>query len=262
MNSLSDIAKHAAKAAGGSALSYYGTSPAVTIKNDGSPVTAADRAAHLTIMDLLQSTQIPVVSEEGSDLLLDAERYWLVDPLDGTKNFLAQDGEFTINIALIEAGSPVLGVVHVPAQDELFGGRRGGCAWGESRGIRTEYPAGNGRSTKLRLAASRFHEHPDVAHFAEENDVDETFRIGSALKYCRLAQSQVDVCPRLVGCSEWDTAAGQAVLEAAGGSVIDWHTLRPLRYGKANRRNPRLISFRAPYELSDFKLKHYDPELL
>lgn len=112
------------------------------------------------------------------------------------------------------------------------------------------------------MAVSRFHDHPDVDVFAVSNQIKERVAIGSALKYGRLAAAEVDVFPRLVGSSEWDTAAGQAILETAEGRALGWHTGEALRYGKQKRRNPRLIAFRQPYRLSDFKLQHYKQELL
>jgi len=112
------------------------------------------------------------------------------------------------------------------------------------------------------MAVSRFHDHPDVYIFATENGVTKRVAIGSALKYGLLAAGEIDIFPRLVGSSEWDTAAGQAVLEAAGGQVLDWHTGKPLVYGKPRRRNPRLLALRVPYSLEEFHLKDYESELL
>jgi 3'(2'), 5'-bisphosphate nucleotidase len=112
------------------------------------------------------------------------------------------------------------------------------------------------------MAVSRFHDHPDVDLFASQNGIKERVAIGSALKYGVLAAGVVDVFPRLVGSSEWDTAAGQAVLEAAGGQVLDWHTGEALVYGKPRRRNPRLLTLRAPYRQEEFQLKEYESELL
>jgi len=256
-----DIAVDAARRAGEAILSFYGGGAGLDYKEDGSPITQADRAAHAVIAACLRCTGLPVVSEEGSDLHLEARRYWLVDPLDGTKDFLARNGEFTVNIALVDAGAPVLGVVYAPAGDELFAGVPGSGAWYARNGVRTDCTA-VGKSRSVRVAVSRFHDSPEVDFFAEANGVGERVAIGSALKYGRLAQGTVDVFPRLVGSSEWDTAAGQAVLEAAGGQVLDWHSGQPLRYGKQGRRNQRLLALRAPYQYGDFALKQYGPELL
>jgi 3'(2'), 5'-bisphosphate nucleotidase len=192
---------------------------------------------------------------------MEAQRYWLIDPLDGTKDFLVGNDEFTVNIALIEQQRPVLGVVFAPAIDELYVGVLKLGAWSDIAGVCSSCVAA-GKSAHIRMAVSRFHDHPDVDIFAASNAINERLSIGSSLKYARLASGDVDVFPRLVGSSEWDTAAGQAVLEAAGGNVFDWHTGEPLRYGKANRRNPRLLALRAPYLFADFTLKYYEQELL
>lgn len=255
------LAADAAREAGNVILGFYHRDLPVERKDNGSPLTLADRAAHQIISARLEATGVPVVSEEGGSLHLDARRYWLVDPLDGTKDFLAGNDEFTVNIALVEAQEPVLGIVYAPALDELYAGELGKTSWYAKAGARTECIA-NGQAPCLRMAVSRFHDHPDVEMFAQANSVCSRVPMGSALKYGRLALGDVDVFPRLVGSSEWDTAAGQAVLEAAGGRVLDWHTGESLRYGKEKRRNPRLLALRAPYRFADFKLKQYGPELL
>ena len=113
-----------------------------------------------------------------------------------------------------------------------------------------------------RMAVSRFHGHPDVDVFAVANGISKRVAIGSALKYGRLATAEVDVFPRLVDSSEWSTAAGQAVLEGAGGQVLDWHTGQALCYGEPRRHNPRLLSIRAPYNFTDFQLHNYEPRIL
>lgn len=189
---------------------------------------------------------------------MDAKRYWLVDPLDGTKDFIAANDEFTVNVALIDEGRPVLGVVFSPALGEMYAGQPGIGFWCEKAGVRTDcQPAG--KTATCRMAVSRIHDHPDADVFAEANGIGNRVAIGSALKYGRLATAEVDVFPRLVGSSEWDTAAGQAALEGAGGQVLDWHTGQALFYEKPRRRNPRLLSIRSPYRYADFQLKFYEP---
>lgn len=261
MDKRLELALEAARVAGLAIMSYYPQTLSVQFKQDGSPLTLADQAAHRVITDRLTSSGLVVVSEEGEDLCLAAERYWLVDPLDGTKDFLAGNGEFTVNIALVDQGRPVLGVVFAPAIDSLYWGARGMGAWRIREGGETALSAYE-RSDSLRMAASRFHDHPDVDVFANRNGITERVAVGSALKYGLLAAGEVDVFPRLVGSSEWDTAAGQAVLEAAGGRVLDWHSGEALTYGKPRRRNPRLLALRAPYRREEFKLLEYESELL
>lgn len=254
---LLELAISAARHAGSVILGHYCRGDEIKIKGDGSPLTLADQAAHKAIAVMLGDSDIPVVSEEGDDLLMDARRYWLVDPLDGTKDFIAANDEFTVNVALIDKGRPVLGVVFAPALLELYAGQPGIGSWCEKAGIRTDcQPVG--KTAAYRMAVSRFHDHPDVDIFAAANSIGNRVAIGSALKYGRLATAEVDVFPRLVGSSEWDTAAGQAVLEGAGGQVLDWHTGQALCYGKPRRRNPRLLSIRAPYTYTDFQLQYYE----
>jgi 3'(2'), 5'-bisphosphate nucleotidase len=255
------LAIAAVKLAGRSILIHYQHALTVEYKQDGSPLTLADQASHRDVMHHLAGSGLVVVSEEGEDLHLDAERYWLVDPLDGTKDFLAGNGEFTVNIALVEKGLPVLGVVYAPAIDELYWGAEHMGAW-RLRNGRTTALVPQTQAPALRMAVSRFHDHPDVDVFIAQNGIGQRVAIGSALKYCLLAAAEVDVFPRLVGSSEWDTAAGQAVLEAAGGQVLDWHTGKALQYGKPRRRNPRLLALRAPYFRDEFNLKDYERELL
>ncbi len=254
---LLELAIVAARYAGDVILGYYRRVDEIELKDDGSPLTLADRAAHNAIAAVLQDSGIPMVSEEGDDLLMDIPRYWLVDPLDGTKDFIAANDEFTVNVALIEGGRPVLGVVFAPALRELYAGQSGIGSWCEKAGIRTDCRQME-KPVTCRMAVSRFHDHPDVEVFAVANGIESRVPIGSALKYGLLAVAQVDVFPRLVGSSEWDTAAGQAVLEGVGGQILDWSTGQALCYGKPRRRNPRLLSFRAPYDITDFRLQHYE----
>ncbi len=261
MDKLLKLAIGAAQLAGRSILMHYRQTLTVEYKQDGSPLTLADQAAHHDIMHQLAGSGVVVVSEEAEDLHLDAERYWLVDPLDGTKDFLAGNGEFTVNIALVEQGLPVLGVVFAPAIGELYWGTERMGAWRLSDGKVTALLP-QPQAPTFRMAVSRFHDHPDVDEFVAQNGIEQRVAIGSALKYGLLAAAEVDVFPRLTGSSEWDTAAGQAVLEAAGGRVLDWQTGKALQYGKPRRRNPRLLAFRAPYCRDEFKLKEYETELL
>lgn len=240
-------------------MAHYGQPLRIKQKSDGSPLTLVDKLSHDAICKHLALSGLKVVSEEGDDC--EASRYWLIDPLDGTKDFLAGTDEFTINIALIDNKQPVLGVVFAPAANHLYWGGQGFQAWrlkNEISTLLTPKP----KSRAYRMAVSRFHDHPDVDLFARQNGVVHRVAIGSALKYCLLAAATIDIFPRLVGSSEWDSAAGQAILEGAGGRVLDWNTGKSLTYGKMYRRNPRLLCFRAPYDFSEFKLIRYKDGLL
>lgn len=261
MDKLLKLALEASRLSGSAILSHYQQPLSVEHKQDGSPLTLADQAAHQVIVRHLSHSGLTIVSEEGEDLHLGAERYWLVDPLDGTKDFLAGNGEFTVNIAVVDQGQPVLGVIFAPALGDLYWGAKDLGAWRVRDGAETALLP-QVQSPACRMAVSRFHDHPDVEVFAAQNGIEQRVAIGSALKYGLLAAAEVDVFPRLVGSSEWDTAAGQAILEAAGGQVLDWHTGKALHYCKPRRRNPRLLALRTPYRKEAFKLKEYESELL
>jgi 3'(2'), 5'-bisphosphate nucleotidase len=261
VNKLLDLALEASQLAGAKILECYDAPSSVELKFDGSPLTNADKIAHEVILNCLIRSGFPIISEEGDDLKLITEQYWLVDPLDGTKDFLVGNDEFTVNIAFIDKARPVLGVVFAPAIGDMYWGGKGIGVWRAKNGVKISLNSHH-QSRTCRMAVSRFHDHPDVDSFALDNGITYRVAIGSALKYCLLAAAEVDVYPRFVGCSEWDTAAGQAILEAAGGALIDWRTGVALKYGKLGRRNPRLLAFRSPYSKESFKLQNYKSELL
>lgn len=219
--------------AGNAILPYWRADVAVQSKADDSPVTAADLAAHQVIVDGLQALapQIPVLSEEDCNIPLAErqgwQRWWLVDPLDGTKEFIAGSEEFTVNIALIENGEVVFGVVTMPTNGRAYFGGRGLGAWrAEADGqvvaiqVRNTPPA-DGRFT---VVASRRHSSPEqealLAGLGAAVGELELANIGSSLKFCLLAEGSADCYPRLAPTSQWDTAAAQGVLEGAGGEVI------------------------------------------
>jgi 3'(2'), 5'-bisphosphate nucleotidase len=237
-----------ARRAGDAIMAVYAGDHAVEFKDDQSPLTAADRAAHEVIVAGLKdmSPDIPILSEEGKDVPFTERqhwsRFWLVDPLDGTKEFIKRNGEFTVNIALIERGAAVAGVVYVPAQDRLYAGVTGVGAF-----VR----AGDGVSAPicvrpadpeagLTVVMSRSHPSPDLDEYLEGIRVAEALSVGSSLKLCVVAEGKADLYPRLGPTMEWDTAAGQAVVEAAGGRVLTVAG-EPLRYNKENLLNPHFI---------------------
>ncbi|MBJ9978243.1 3'(2'),5'-bisphosphate nucleotidase CysQ [Pseudomonas sp. S75] len=223
-----------AQRAGQAILPFWRTDLAVTSKADDSPVTAADLAAHRVIANGLQglAPQIPVLSEEDCDIDQATRegwtRWWLVDPLDGTKEFIAGSEEFTVNIALIDAGQVVFGVVATPTDGRCyFGGRELGAwqltAGGLIRAIHVrDAPSAGGRFT---VVASRRHSSPEqealLGGLGAELGELELASVGSSLKFCLLAEGAADLYPRLAPTSQWDTAAAQGVLEGAGGEVIE-----------------------------------------
>lgn len=227
-----------AREAAAAILEVYEGAFDVERKADASPLTAADLAAHRCIVAGLArlAPEIPVLSEEAAEETQTAERrswskLWLVDPLDGTREFVKRNGEFTVNIALIDEGAPVFGVIQAPVTGQLWHAQQGRGAFrrdGDAElriGVRT--PA----TAPLRVAASRSHRDPRTEALMSRIGEVETIGLGSSLKFCRLAEGGMDVYPRFGPTSEWDTAAGQCILEAAGGRVIDPRG-RPLRYNQ------------------------------
>lgn len=228
-------------------LRIYQSDFTVSYKADESPITAADTAAHDIIVLGLRgiSHDIPILSEEGSDIPWDERkhwrRFWLVDPIDGTKDFTQRTGEFTVNIALIEDGEPVLGVVTAPALKEAYWGVKGEGAHKRDRSGKVHrIEVAEPRSVK-RVVASKNHLNPETRKFIEKLGKHELVQAGSSLKFCRIAEGHADIYPRLGPTCEWDTGAAQAVLMAAGGKV---ETLegRPLRYGKEDVLNPHFVA--------------------
>jgi 3'(2'), 5'-bisphosphate nucleotidase len=222
---------------------------AIERKGDASPVTAADRLAEGIITEglLLATPDLPVVAEEAfaeGHVPAVAERFWLVDPLDGTREFAAGRDEYVVCIALIEAGRPVLGVLAAPAQARLYAGIVGEGAWVEEAGARRPIQARRPPAGGLHVLDSRSHrDDAATGNFCRNLLITETTRMGSALKFAWIAEGRADVMPRLSsGIMEWDTAAGQAVLEAAGGQVLDAQG-RPLAYGKPGYRNPGFVAW-------------------
>ena len=226
-----------AREAAAAILAVYENAFEVGHKSDASPLTAADLAAHHCIVEGLErlTPDWPVLSEEAADIPWETrrhwQRYWLVDPLDGTREFVKRNGEFTVNIALIEAGVAVFGVVLAPVGGALWHGVVGGPAYrrdGEADVLlRTRAPA----TGTLRVAASRSHRDARTEALLARMGDAETVGLGSSLKFCRIADGTLDVYPRFGPTSEWDTAAAQCVLEAAGGVVIAPDG-RPFRYNQ------------------------------
>lgn len=243
-----------ARRAGRAIMDVYGSDFDVETKDDASPVTAADGAAEAIILaDLARLTpDIPVVAEEqaaaGNIPEVGDGPFWLVDPLDGTKEFVSRNGEFTVNIGLVVARRPVLGVVYAPALDQMYAGHglgNGGAGtafreWGASarQPITCRRPPTEG----LTVLSSRNHGTPqDLDAFLAGERVAQAVTAGSSLKFCRLAEGAADLYPRFGPTSEWDTCAAHAVVEAAGGCVT---TLDggPFLYGKPGFRNPGFVA--------------------
>jgi 3'(2'), 5'-bisphosphate nucleotidase len=243
---LDDIAA-IATAAAQRILEIYNGPFDVELKGDQSPLTQADRAAHELIVARLVvlTPDIPVLSEESVKIDYATRagwtRFWLVDPLDGTREFIKRNGEFTVNIALIENGAPVLGVVQAPVTGVLYLGVKGMGAWKVENGQRHPIRVRDYRGGRATVVASRSHRGEAVDRFlarleAREGAYD-TASLGSSLKLCMVAEGAADIYPRLGLTSEWDTAAAHCVVEAAGGQVVNLEG-RPLAYNKPDILNP------------------------
>jgi len=246
---LIDEIRDLARRAGDVILDFYRTDFEIRRKDDASPVTEADEAAERVILPALRALTpgVPVIAEEeaaaGRIESISGDYFWLVDPLDGTKEFIAGNDEFTVNIALIHTVRPVLGVVYAPALDAMYAGTGPGTADLETRGaarraiVARAVPEGGAV-----MISSRSHGDPNsLAELTESLHVASHRITGSSLKFCLVAEGEADMYPRYGPTSEWDTAAGDAVLRAAGGSV---RTLdgADLFYGKVKFRNPRFIA--------------------
>lgn len=240
LDKVLDIAKKASSAI----MDVYAEQEVgVKTKGDNSPLTMADINSHHIIKAGLETiSDIPVLSEE--DVVPYARRkdwtqLWLVDPLDGTKDFLARNGMFTVNIALVKDYSPVLGVIAIPATGEMYWAEAGKGAYrnGERIYNRSE-------RTQLIGSDSNFHSTQETMDFYGQHGVEEIQRYGSALKFCKLAEGEIDLYARLNGTMEWDTAAGQVIMQEAGCKIIDVVTGQPIVYNREELRNNHFIASR------------------
>lgn len=247
--------------AGKAILKVYNSNFEVSYKEDTSPLTLADKNAHSIIANALQKTGIPVLSEEGRDIPFedrkDWEKMWVVDPLDGTKEFVKRNGEFTVNIALVENGIPILGVVYAPILDKLYiGDVKLGAYKIEKASSVTDFTMELTKENKLpivalekrtsfRVVASRSHLNNETSEFIDNlkkaHSNIEIVTIGSSLKLCMIAEGEADIYPRFAPTMEWDTAAGDAVVRASGGKVKIANTSEDVKYNKKNLLNPWFI---------------------
>jgi 3'(2'), 5'-bisphosphate nucleotidase len=246
----------AAVVAGEAILEVYGSAFSITHKDDNSPLTLADTRAHETIVTHLTATGLPILSEEGQRIPFDErcqwDYFWMVDPLDGTREFIKRNGEFTVNIALMHRDSPVMGVIWVPVSRTLYFADATPGAYKVAsltpplpdlealQAQAQKLPAPQARTT-FTVIASRSHMTPETTAFisalAQAQGTIATTSIGSSLKLCLVAEGAADVYPRFAPTMEWDTAAGQAIVQAAGKQVIDHTTGQPMRYNKPNLLN-------------------------
>lgn len=260
MKDLLKISIEAAIKAGKKILEIYENDFEVETKSDNSPLTDADKKSHLTIKEILEPLSIKILSEEGKQMSYDErkdwKKFWLIDPLDGTKEFIKRNGEFTVNIALIEDSVPVAGVVFVPVTGKMYYGSKEDGSFSfmfnkdddktieEYMSIAKKLPVGSSPS-KYTIVASRSHNTPETEEFINEKreqygDV-ECVSSGSSIKLCLVAEGRANVYPRLAPTMEWDTAAGHAVAKFAGCKVYDYNTKNELQYNKKNLLNPWFV---------------------
>ncbi|MEG2339706.1 MAG: 3'(2'),5'-bisphosphate nucleotidase CysQ [Odoribacter sp.] len=264
MESLLNTAIDAALKAGNTILDIYNDPAAdfeIERKADNSPLTIADRKANEVIMGYLQNTPYPIISEENKSVDFEVRRHWksvwVVDPLDGTKEFIKRNGEFTVNIAFIQEGVPLLGVIYIPVKKILYYGTAEKGAFkieGISRtnGIDFAKPVEqalrlplNGKHAGCVVVASRSHLNVETEQFIDriredKGDVSLT-SIGSSIKICLVAEGSADIYPRFAPTMEWDTAAGHAIAKAAGKELYETDEKTPLHYNKENLLNPWFI---------------------
>ena len=261
----------AALEAGDAILEIYQTDFKVDYKQDDSPLTQADRASHAVIMRHLQSSGIPILSEEGKTLPVAERRswqsLWIVDPLDGTKEFIKKNGEFTVNIALVVSEAPMLGVVYAPDRHRLYFSMPNLGAYMIDdpmilKGLRQQLegaeikldaiimrahqlPLAGNKAKPYTIVGSRSHATPELTRFVdskrEEFGQVEFIPAGSSLKICLVAEGRADIYPRLGPTMEWDTAAGHAVAQSAGAHIYAYESGEPLKYNKENLLNPWFV---------------------
>jgi 3'(2'), 5'-bisphosphate nucleotidase len=251
LQALLKIAIHAAEEASLQILDVYNSSDfQVDLKGDNSPLTLADKKSHDVIENILKETDLPILSEEGKNIPYETRKawkyFWLIDPLDGTKEFIKRNGEFTVNIALVKDQIPILGVVAVPVTGDLYYSCPGVGAYLKRTDF--ESPLSNRTAADLskkglRIVASRSHMNEETEAFIQKLDAPELISAGSSLKFMLLASGSADVYPRFAPTMEWDTAAPHAILNEIGLKVYQQNSDQELEYNKPDLLNPHFICY-------------------
>lgn len=242
-----DEIKNIALSAGRLIMQIYEKDFSVEYKDDNSPLTQADTKSNELICDRLKSLypEIPIMSEENKQVAYEIRKdwdcYWCIDPIDGTKEFIKKNGEFTVNIALICKGEPVLGVVYAPALQELYFAKKAEGAY--KNGQRLPLYTNDNPKQKLSVVASKSHLSSETQAFIDSLDAKEIEQVskGSSLKLCMVAEGSADIYPRLAPTMEWDTAAADAIVREAGKMTYQFESQEPLMYNKENLLNPWFV---------------------
>lgn len=249
ISELVEIAKKASFEAGKEILRIYNTGDfSIEAKSDDSPLTLADKKAHEIIESHLSETNIPILSEEGRDIAYDErskwEYFWMVDPLDGTKEFIKKNGEFTVNIALIHQSKAIAGVVYAPVLEEIYWAEKGKGSYKEQKGVIIELNTTKKDLTesRIKVVASRSHMSEQTEKYISQFSEAETVSKGSSLKFLLVASGEADVYPRFAPTMEWDTAAAHIIVSEAGGEVVLEDGITPLTYNKRDLLNPSFIA--------------------
>tara|TARA_Y100000588_G_C14279772_1_gene936347 strand:- start:10270 stop:11094 length:825 start_codon:yes stop_codon:yes gene_type:complete len=250
LNLIEEVVK-LSRDAGESILAIYNDSNLdFNFKEDNTPLTSADIASNNVIVKGLKkiTPELPILSEEGSDIPYSIrskwDQYWLIDPLDGTKEFLKRNGEFTVNIALIKNGRPILGVIYVPVNNEIFYGYKdGGSFYEKGKNSAKKIEVANDYQGPIRIVSSRSHTNKQLISFIKNIKNKKVLSIGSSLKFCLIASGKADIYPRFGPTSEWDTAAGDAIVKFAGGSIMTEKKEELIYNQKESLLNPNFIAY-------------------
>lgn len=233
-------------AGGGKIIMKHYDNPNVMIKEDNTPLTRADLESNNFIMNELNKISPYKICSEEAILNYEERKnlkyYWLLDPLDGTKDFIAKNGHFAINIALICNNYPILGVIHAPALEKVYFALQDYGAFSLEEGIEKRLCGNKKQSLQLIACGSMFHNNDATLNFAKENNL-QMIKKGSSLKFCSIADGSADIYPRFNGSKEWDTAAGDIIVRESGGVVIDYKTKKQMVYNKENIKNNYFIAF-------------------
>ena len=242
LKNLTKTAIDAARLAGLEILKIYETADfGIEAKADNSPLTLADKSAHLKLVSILEKTEIPILSEEGKSIPFEErstwEYYWLLDPLDGTKEFIKKNGEFTVNVALIHKGKSILGVVYAPVLNWMyFGNTDEGSKKIDENNVESVLIIPKIKEIKT-IVASRSHLSSETQDFIDQYPDSDVISMGSSLKFMLVAENKAQIYPRFAPTMEWDTAAAQAIIECAGGSVVMYPEKTALLYNRVDMLN-------------------------